>query len=337
MKSKRAGETLSPLALGPIIHSEMWYLGRSVGLSPFPILKKKVLWEWCQVRGPGNHWANNRCRNMDRTTVWPSRWRRVERWKPLCLRRSTAVWPRSQCQRHSPQQDLQVSHPLRHHCHCHHRLHRCCHHHPHPLPPAVQDPMDPTAMLSEVEAERRLAMMADHLKTDALTPPPYVHDLKSLEVHQHPSFVDVNDTAKTLEAYIQVIETFAGRQSALVVVPYLPKIFGSMQEMLAKLPLVDTQDCSAVHCQRCIAIGRMLQNVSLQTHAAAWSGGLQQLPKHFLGRMCPYFKDLTKADFEPLCRDLLKQTPPQIQATTSINNPYTYGRSPSVWLSWARQ
>ena len=40
-----------------------------------------------------------------------------------------------------------------------------------------------------------------------------------------------------------------------------------------QLPLVDTHDHPAV-CRRCVAVGRMLQNISLQTHATAWNEGL---------------------------------------------------------------
>ena len=120
--------------------------------------------------------------------------------------------------------------------------------------------------------------------------PPYAHILKSLEVHRYPGFVDINNNAKTLEAYIQVIEMFVGRQSGLVVVPYLPRMFGNMLGMLAELPPVDIQDRPTVHRRRCIAIGHMLQNISLQTHAAAQSKGLQQLPSTSWGGCAPTSK-----------------------------------------------
>ena len=47
---------------------------------------------------------------------------------------------------------------------------------------------------------------------DAVMPPPYAHDLKSLETSNYEGFVSVEDTANMLEAYIIVIESFARRQ-----------------------------------------------------------------------------------------------------------------------------
>ena len=148
---------------------------------------------------------------------------------------------------------------------------------PPPLPP-LQDPMNPIATVSDVDTEKRLVMMANCLKRDAPMPPPYAHDLKSLEAHQYTSFIDIDDATKTLEAYITVIEAFAGRRCNLVLVPYLPCMFRNMLDMLAELPPVDTQDCPAVHHRRCVAVGRMLQNISLQTHTAGRNEGLQQIP-----------------------------------------------------------
>ena len=203
------------------------------------------------------------------------------------------------------------------------------------LPPPVQDPVDPTATLSEVDAEKKLIMMANCLKKDAPTPPPYAHDLKSLEAHQYLSFVDVNDATKTLKAYITVIEAFAGRHCSLVLVLYLPRMFKNMLDMLAELPLVDTQDHPAVHHRRCVAVRHMLQNISLQIHATARSKGLQQLPKHFLGRMRHYFKDLTEADFELMCQDLLKLAPPRPKQQPQLMGPTCMDVDPPT--DWAEQ
>ena len=61
---------------------------------------------------------------------------------------------------------------------------------------------------------------------------------------------------------------------------------------------MDLQDRAAVH-QNCIAVGRILQNISLRTAAAEREPCLRQITKSYYLCMNALFKDLRPADFKP--------------------------------------
>ena len=108
---------------------------------------------------------------------------------------------------------------------------------------------DPFSSVPEEEAAQRLLLIAiaERLKRDAKTPPPYTNELKSLETSNYKGFVSVDDASKTLKGYITIIEAFMGRQASLPIVHLLPSMFGDMDCMLAKMPKINFQDHHLVH------------------------------------------------------------------------------------------
>ena len=131
---------------------------------------------------------------------------------------------------------------------------------PPPLPPSLPVPSrervgtsstkrpksDNFQSVTEQEAERRLFFIAEKLKTNMDTLPPYVEELRSLSVLHGPSFTSVEDSAKILETYIVSIEALGKCQQSIVIIPPLPTSIGDMPKMMAKLPLVDSMDRAAV-------------------------------------------------------------------------------------------
>ena len=124
------------------------------------------------------------------------------------------------------------------------------------------------------------------------------------------AFFDVSDATKTLEAYITVIEAFAGRHCNLFLVPHLPTMFGNMRNMLAGLPLVEPQDQVVVHWRRCIAVGCMLLDILFKPMLLSSLRDCNNYPSTFWGMRC-LFKDLTEADFKPTCQKVPKPVPPR--------------------------
>ena len=68
---------------------------------------------------------------------------------------------------------------------------------------------------------------------------------------------------------------------------------------MTRLKPVDPQDHATVHRNRCIAVGRILQNISLRMAAAEREPCLWQIMKSYYLCMNALFKDLHPADFEP--------------------------------------